>query len=236
MQILAAISGNQEALHAVALSRQMDRMDHYSFLEVPRAATRTQIIMKIERMQQKYVPAAFPSAAKDAIAEIQKRLAEASKLLENTDQRKAYDELLENKVAGASNRTLEQQAARRSLVRQNFRKAEDLFLMGDYHTATVLLQQAVKFDQKNPAIWHLLGMTQKNNPNWLRAAADSFHRALSIDPNRIDTMIALGDLYLARGMTTRARNFYEDVLKIDEDNELAKTRLKRADKEVGRQK
>src|SRR5690606_5602180 len=45
MQILAAISGDQKALRAVALSRQMENMDHYAFLEVPRGATRTQIVM-----------------------------------------------------------------------------------------------------------------------------------------------------------------------------------------------
>ena len=234
MQILAAISGDQKALRAVALSRQMENMDHYAFLDVPRAATRTQIVMKIEQMQQQFVPSAYPPAAKDAVAAIRKRLEEAGNLLGDADKRHAYDELLESRVAGASNRSLEQQAARKSLARQNFRKAEELFLKGDYHTATVLLQQAVKFEQNNAAVWHLLGMNQKNNPNWRRAAADSFHRALSIDPNRIDTMIALGDLYLEQGMLTRSRNFYEDVLKINPDHELAKSRIKRADKEAER--
>ncbi len=236
MQILAAISGDQRALRAVALSRQMERMDHYGFLDVPRAATRTQIIMKIEQMQQQFVPATYPAAAKDAVAAIRQRLDEATALLGDADKRSAYDELLESRVTGASHRSLEQQAARRSLARQNFRKADELFIKGDYHTATVLLQQAAKFDQKNPEIFHLLGMNQKNNPNWRRAAADSFHRALSLDPNRIDTMIALGDLYLEQGMTARARNFYEDVLKINPEDELAKSRLKRAEKEPGRKK
>lgn len=232
MQILAAISGDQKALRAVALARQMERMDHYTFLDVPRAATRTQIVMKIEQMQQQFVPDAYAPAAREAVTEIRKRLEEAAKLLGDTDRRQAYDELISSRGAGASNRSIEQQAARRSLARQNFRKAEELFLKGDYHTSIVLLQQAVKFDQNNAEIWHLLGMNQKNNPHWRREAADSFHRALSIDPNRIDTMIALGDLYREQRMFTRARNFYEDVLKIQSDHEGAKLRLKRADKEA----
>ncbi|MBW3672090.1 MAG: DUF4388 domain-containing protein [Acidobacteria bacterium] len=143
MQILAAISGDQKALRVVALSRQMERMDHYSFLDVPRAATRTQIVMKIEQMQQQYVQEAYAPAAREAVTAIRKRLEEAANLLGDTDRRHAYDELLSSRGAGASNRSLEQQAARRSLARQNFRKAEELFLKGDYHTSIVLLTQAV---------------------------------------------------------------------------------------------
>lgn len=231
MQILASISGNQEALRAVALSRQMEQMDHYSFLDVPRAATRTQIVMKIEDMQQKYDPSAYPAAARDAVLAIRKRLDDANRFLTNVDKRHAYDELLESRLAGASHRSIEQQTARYSLARQNYRKADELFLKGEYHSAIVLLEQAAKFDQNNPNVWHLLGLCQRNNPNWLREAADSFHRALSLDPNRLETMIALGDLYLDQGMPTRARNFYEDVLEIEPDNELALSRLKRADKQ-----
>lgn len=230
MQILAAISGDQNALRALALSRQMDRMDHYAFLDVPRAATRTQIVMKAEQLQQKYDAATYPPAVREAVAGIRKRIDEALNLLSDADKRHAYDELLESRMAGTSNRSLEQQAARRSLARQNYRKADELFIKGEYHSALVLLQQAVKFEPNRADVWHLLGMTQKNNPNWRRAAADSFHRALSIDPNRIETMIALGDLYLEQSMFTRARNFYEDVLKIDPTHELAQSRLKRAEK------
>lgn len=232
MQILAAIAGNQEALRAVALSRQMENMDHYSFLDVPKAATRTQIVMKIEQMQQKYEPQSFPPAARDAVIAIRKRIDEAMNMLSDQDKRNAYDELLESRFAGTSHRSVEQQAARKSLARQNFKKADELFLKGEYHTAVVLLQQAAKFDPNNAAIWHLLGLTQKNNPNWRRAAANSFHRALSISPERLETMIALGDLYFEQKMFARARNFYEDVLKIDPGHDLAKARLKRVEKKA----
>ena len=230
MQVLASLAGNQDALRAVALSRQMEQMDHYTFLDVPKGATRTQIVMKSEQMLQKYDPDAFPPAAKEAVMAIRKRVDEATNLLGDTMKRHAYDELIESGGAGGSHRSLEQQAARRSLARQNYRKADELFLKGDYHSAVVLLQQAAKFEPNNANVWHLLGMTQKNNPNWRRAAANSFHRALSIDPNRVESMIALGDLYVEQKMFTRGRTFYEDVLKIDPENEIATARLKRADK------
>jgi cytochrome c-type biogenesis protein CcmH/NrfG len=49
--------------------------------------------------------------------------------------------------------------------------------------------------------------------------------ALSIDPNNVDAMIALGDLYRAQGMISRAQICYEDVGKISPGNQQAKSRL-----------
>jgi TolA-binding protein len=231
MQILSAIAGDQRALEAVALSRQMDRVDHYRFLDVPKAATRTQIVMRTEELHRKYDLNSYPAVVREAVEKIRKRIDDAATLLQDNDRRRIYDELLETRQAGSSPRSIEQQAARRSLARQNYRKAEELFLKGDYHTAIVLLEQAVKFEPNNANAWHLLGMNQRNNPHWRRDAADSFHRALSIDPSRLDTMIALGDLYLDQKMPSRARNFYEEALRADPESELVKSRLKKTTKE-----
>jgi TolA-binding protein len=230
MQILSAIAGDQNALEAVALSRQMERLDHYRFLDVPKAATRTQIVLRTEALQRKFDPGNYPPIVRDAVLRIRKRIDEALALLQDSEKRHAYDELLETRHAGASPRSIEQQAARRSLARQNYRKADELFLKGDYHTAIVLLEQTVKFEPNNADAWHLLGMNQRNNPNWRRNAADSFHRALSIDPSRLETMIALGDLYFEQKMPSRARNFYEEALRTDPESDLVKSRLKKVAK------
>ena len=54
---------------------------------------------------------------------------------------------------------------------------------------------------------------------------ESFQRALSADPNLVDAMISLGDLYKAQGLTSRAQSCYEDVIKIAPENQQAKSRL-----------
>ena len=73
--------------------------------------------------------------------------------------------------------------------------------------------------------WHLLGACQERNPKWRRDAAESFQRSLSLDPNSVDTLISLGDLYRTEGLISRAQSCYEDVLKISADHAQAKSRL-----------
>jgi len=96
---------------------------------------------------------------------------------------------------------------------------------GDYYGAIVLLKQAVTFAPDHAEAWHLLGACQERNPKWRRDAAESFQRSLSLDPNSVDTLISLGDLYRTEGLISRAQICYEDVLKISAEHAQAKSRL-----------
>ena len=89
----------------------------------------------------------------------------------------------------------------------------------------MLLKQAVDFAPDMADAWFLLGSCQERNPKWRRDAAESFQKALSIDPNHVEAMISLGDLYKLEGLTSRAQTCYEDALKIAPDNQQAKNRL-----------
>ena len=89
----------------------------------------------------------------------------------------------------------------------------------------MLLKQTVNFAPDHAEAWHLLGSCQERNPKWRREAAESFQRALSLDPNSVDALISLGDLYETEGLTSRAQSCYEDALKIAGDNQQAKSRL-----------
>ena len=62
----------------------------------------------------------------------------------------------------------------------------------------MLLKQTVHFVPDHAEAWALLGACQERNPRWRRDAAESFQMALSIDPNNVEAMISLGDLYGAK--------------------------------------
>lgn len=229
MAILASIAGNQDALKVLAFSKQMENMDHYKVLEIPPLATRSQIDMRVKELVQYYENLELPSSVSDAVKKIIARIDEARTMLLNPEHREAYDGLLKTRRS-AAHRTIKQLAARRTHALQNIKKAENLALRNDYHTALVLLQQAVKFEPDNAKAWHLLGDVQMQNPKWRRDAADAYMRALSIEPNRLETMIALGDLYFNQKMYTRARNHYDEVLQIDPVHELALKRVQKVQK------
>jgi tetratricopeptide (TPR) repeat protein len=228
LELLAAIgSSDHRSLRAVALSRQLQQLDHYQFLDIPRAATRQQVIAAGDLLRRQYDAATFPPVVRDALTAINRRIDEAVNVLKDQVRRGAYDKLLSQRGSrgGASEATMQQRVMQRSIAQENYNKARELTVNGDYYGAIVLLKQAVEFEPDRAEAWYLLGSCQERNPKWRRDAAESFQRALSLDPELVDAMISLGDLYKVEGLTSRAQACYEDALRIAPENQQAKGRL-----------
>jgi Domain of unknown function (DUF4388)/Tetratricopeptide repeat len=226
LELLAAIgSSDQRSLRTVALSRQLPSMDHYQVLDVPRAATRAQIISAADAMKRKYDPTTFPPIVRDAVMSINRRIDEAVTVLKEAGRRGAYDKLIQGR-GDHTEAAIQQRLQQRSIAEHNLAKAKDLIAHSDFYGAIVLLKQCVNFMPDSSEAWMLLGACQERNPKWRRDAAESFQRALSIDPNNVDAMISLGDLYRTEGMISRAQACYEDALKISPENQQAHSRLK----------
>ena len=226
LELLAAIgSSDQRSLRAVALSRQLGGLDHYQVLETPRAASRAQVITAAEEAKKKYDPATYPPIVRESVQTISRRVDEAVGVLKDAVRRQAYDKMLQQRSGHSSAGDVQRRFTQRSIAEQNFTKAHELTISGDYYGAIVLLQQAVDFEPDHVQAWYLLGQCQERNPNWRREAAESYQRVLSIDPNHADAMISLGDLYRSEGLPSRAQSCYEDVLKMQPENQQAKSRL-----------
>lgn len=225
LELLAAIgSSDQRSLRAVALSRQLATMDHYQVLDVPRAATRTQIIAASEEIKKRYDAATYPAIVREAVQAINRRIDESTLVLRDPVRRQAYDKLLQQQ-SGRVPGELQKRLTQRVIAEQNFAKAKELSITGDYYGAIVLLRQAVEFAPDHIEAWYILGQCQERNPKWRREAAESYQRVLSMDPNHLDALISLGDLYKSEGLASRAQSCYEDVLKIQPDNQQARSRL-----------
>jgi tetratricopeptide (TPR) repeat protein len=227
LELLAAIgSSDQRSLRAVGFSRQLASLDHYHVLDVPRAATRAQIITASEEMKKRYEPGTYPPIVRDAVQAINRKIDEATLVLKDAVRRQAYDKLMQQQSqSGRVPGDLQKRLTQRVIAEQNFTKARDLSITGDYYGAIVLLRQAVEFAPDHAQAWYLLGQCQERNPKWRREAAESYQKALSLDPNNIETMISLGDLYKSEGLASRAQSCYEDVLKITPENQQAKSRI-----------
>jgi tetratricopeptide (TPR) repeat protein len=212
----------------VGLWRQLRSLDHYQVLEVPRAAARAQIITAAEDMKKRYDSATFPPVVRDPVQSIIRRIEDAVNTLKDPARRASYDRLLHQRGTrggGGDDVSMQQRIQQQSIASQNFNRARELTVQGDYYGAIVLLKQAVNYAPDNAEAWYLLGTCQERNPKWRRDAAESFQKALSIDPNYVDALIALGDLYKIEAMISRAQSCFEDVLKIMPDNQPAKSRL-----------
>ena len=229
LELLAAIgSSDQRSLRAVALSRQLGSIDHYQFFDVPRAATRAQIVTSAERMRKVYDPTTFPPFVRESVQLIHRRIDDSLNVLKDPTRRASYDKLLTQsgpRGGSGSEAAIQQRLTQRSIAQQNYAKAKELSSSGDYYGAIVLLKQAVNYAPDMADAWFLLGSCQERNPRWRRDATESFQMTLSVDPNHVEAMVSLGDLYKAEGLVSRAQTCYEDVLKIAPDNQQAKSRL-----------
>jgi tetratricopeptide (TPR) repeat protein len=225
LELLAAIgSSDQRSLRAVGFSRQLASLDHYQVLAVPRAASRAQIITASEEKRKEYDVNTFPPIVRDAVQAIVRRIDDATLVLKDAVRRQAYDKLMLQE-AGHLPGELQKRLNQRVIAEQNFTKARELSVTGDYYGAIVLLRQAVEFAPDHAQAWYLLGQCQERNPKWRREAAESYQKTLSLDPNNVDALISLGDLYKSEGLASRAQSCYEDVLKINKENPEAKSRL-----------
>lgn len=228
LELLAQIgSSDQRSLRAVGYSRQLPLLDHYQVLDIPRAATRQQITSAAEARRRMYEPSTYPAIVRDAISTIQRRIDEALHTLSDASRRSSYDKLLARRTSGGfrTGEEVQRRMTQRSIAEQNYARAKELSVAGDYYGAIVLLRQAVTFVPDLADAWYLLGSCQERNPKWRREAAESFQRALSIDPNHVDALISLGDLYRSEGLASRAQSCYEDALKISPENAQGKSRL-----------
>ena len=229
LELLAAIgSSDHRSLRAVGLSRQMAGMDHYKVLDVPRAATRAQVLAAAESMKRMYDVATFPPIVRDAVTAIHRRIDEAVNVLKEPSQRAEYDKMMAQPAARhqtTGDASIQQKLTQRSIAQHNYNRARELTVGGDYYGAIVLLKQTVEFAPDMADAWFLLAACQERNPKWRRDAVVSYQKALSIDPNHVEAMISLGDLYRLEGLASRAQSCYEDALKIAPDNQQAKSRL-----------
>jgi len=149
----------------------------------------------------------------------------ALSLLKDMSKRAAYDKMLTQHGSRGAENTLQQRITQRSIAEQNFNRARQLASDNDFYGAIVLLKQAVQFAPDNAQAWYLLGSCQERNPKWRRDAAESFQKALSIEPDNVDILVSLGDLYKVEGMISRAQTCYEDVLRVNPDHAEARSRL-----------
>jgi tetratricopeptide (TPR) repeat protein len=228
LMLLAAIGADDgRSLKVVALARQLSTMNHYQLLKVPTRATRVEIMKRVGDLKRRFDPATFPPIVREHVEAVRRRLEEAGAMLQDPVRRQEYDNMLKRVDGTQLHLSMQQRMTRRAIAEKNYRKGTELAAKGDYYAAIVLLKQAVDYAPDHADAWFLLGSCQERNPQWHREATDSYQKALSINPNHVDAMLSLGDLYRSQGLTSRAESCYEDVLQIEPEHAQALKRLKR---------
>ena len=228
LAIMSALGpADDRSLRAFAFARHAQTSDYYKILDLPKGATRANIVANYERLRKLFEPAIYPPVLRALLAEATQILDRAHEVLTSTAKRAEYDRLM-SQGRGNDPRAVHTMLVRRNIAETNVTKARELVVAGDYYGAVVLLKQSVNYVPDYADAWFLLAVCQQKNPNqkWQRDAMESLQRAISAYPNHTEAILTLGDIYRGAGLSARARACYEDAIAIEPDNGEAKARLK----------
>jgi hypothetical protein len=188
-------------------------LTHYELLGVEDSATPEQVHEAYDRLARLVHPShaeALGLAGREpALWLLFERATDAYLTLSDPNLRRRYDVKVGMRDPGPSPEARRREAER--LAESYHRRAMTLLEAEDYHFAVELLKQAVLADPK-AEYYVRLGDAQAKNPNWLRQAADSYHKALDLGYPDPAIWSALGRVCEAMGETEQARRHFQTAL------------------------
>ena len=118
-------------------------------------------------------------------------------------------------------------ASQRAVTAQKaFVKGIEFFKTGDFKKALPFFEVAVENDPESEALYHLrLAQCLMKTRGSFTRAVNAAEQACKLDTYNVEFKLSLGEIYETVGVTSKARQVYEDVLRWEPDNEKAKGRL-----------
>jgi tetratricopeptide (TPR) repeat protein len=109
------------------------------------------------------------------------------------------------------------------MAEESFRKAVKLFTQEKYWDAIQLLETALEGAEPRMKlrIRVLLGKAYLKNPKWTKRGEEQLQSVAREDPKNVDAHYALGELYKASGLKSRALHEFQRVLELKPEHEDA---------------
>ena len=142
---------------------------------------------------------------------------EAYAVLSDPAKRRQYDELHRQK---GKKTEVTREADKRS-AHLAFEQARVAMRQNRFDKAVVLLKQAVKYDDSNPAYHSWYGFALGALNTRLHEARDACKKALEMEFYNADYHANLGYVYMKAGLTSTADESFREALKWDPDHALA---------------
>jgi len=208
----------------------MATKNHFEFLGVPRTATEAQVKEAYFRLARPLHP---DSNRDPGLADLQgkreaafHRLSQAYETLRDPQKRGRYEADLEARAprrppaptpppeaAPVPAREVDR-SAEAALALESVRQAERLFKEEKYWDAIQLLEPAIPRLERNSRMRAqvLLARAYMKNPNWGRRAEELLQRVVQENGDYADAYVALGNLYRASQLKSRAQAMYRKAV------------------------
>jgi hypothetical protein len=207
----------------------MASKNHFEFLGVPRNATEAQVKEAYFRLARPLHP---DSNRDPGLADLQgkreaafHRLSQAYETLRDPQKRSRYEADLDARAPrrppppaappepAPTPRELDR-SAEVALAVESVRQADKLFKEEKYWDAIQLLEPAIPRLERHskPKAQVILARAYMKNPNWGRRAEELLQRVVHENPDYADAYVALGNLYRASQLKSRAQAMYRKAV------------------------
>jgi len=106
-------------------------------------------------------------------------------------------------------------SAERERARALYLQAKHANDRTDYWETIQFCREAIEIVNDEPEYFYLLAQALARNAKWRKEAAENLQTAVQLDPNNVDYVLALGEIYRREGLEVRARAMFEQAKKID---------------------
>jgi len=210
----------------------MATKNHFEFLGVPRTATEAEVKEAYFRLARPLHP---DSNRDPGLADLQgkreaafHRLSQAYETLRDPQKRGRYEADLDARAPrrrpeptppppsepSPPVRTEADRMTEAALAMESVRQAEKAFKEEKYWDAIQLLEPVIPRLERNPKVRAqvLLARAYMKNPNWGRRAEELLQRVVQESPDHADAYVALGNLYRASQLKSRAQAMYRKAV------------------------
>ena len=182
------------------------QQDFYSILGVGRDASNRDIKMRFMELARERHPDRFNGAEKEQAESAFQAITEAFNVLSDPVRRRQVDLFLS------------QPAKRRhdpaDVVRVYLNRGIRAYKQGNFLEAANYFDRATETEPTNPQAWHHLALTSMKETRWLPKAQEAIGRACELRPDHVPYLKLAGRIYAMSGMTQRAKQYYNQALKL----------------------
>ncbi len=182
--------------------------DFYAILGVARTASPQDIKKRFLELARERHPDRFKGEEKQKAELVFQDITEAFNVLSDAIRRRQLDAELA-RPAGP------QKAFDNSeVVRVYLNRGIRAYKEGKWLEAATHFDRATQTDPQNVQAWHHLALTCVKEERWNSKAQEAIDRALALDPQNVSYLKLAGKIYATGGMTVRAKQYYNDALKV----------------------
>jgi len=198
--------------------------NYYELLHIDTEATSVEVEETYLKMAKLYHPdqqfREGMQQLKGELEELFNRVTEAYNILSDDSRRWEYDLSLATVMQGRSG-TGYKKAKDPAKAKEAYSKGIASFKAKDLESATVHFKEATRLDASNAGYYSHLALALLQRPKRESEAEEAMLAAIELEPGSADHRANLGLLYQRAGIRDKAKQAFEDALKIDPGNDKA---------------